>query len=66
MPPVDVWEMVVRRIKVMANLIDYGMRKTDTGDIHVRVDGIGAATYRVTSNPNPYSDNVVVLERDDT
>ena len=46
-------------------MLDPNNPETDTGDMHVSVDGIGAATYRARSKPNPYSDNVVILERDD-
>lgn len=62
MPPVAFWEKFIRRLKVMAQTVDYGPYKSDNGYLVLQTEEKNFVTFFMTTNPNPSSDNVVILE----
>ena len=61
MPPTELWERIVRRLKVMAQTVDNGPHKSVDGQIDLRMSKNRTVTFHMTTKPNPHSDNKVTL-----
>jgi hypothetical protein len=64
MLPVVLWEHIISRLKVMSRMIDYGPNKSVNGRFCLSVEGSRTENFFVTSNPNPFSDRIVIVERE--
>ncbi len=61
-PPVALWERIIRRLKVMSRMVDHGPYKSVNGYLNLQTEGNNQATFFVTTNPDPTSDNAVILQ----
>ncbi len=60
-PPWEKWADIIRRLKIIARMVDYGPKKSVDGQIIVRLAKNRSVEFFMTTNPNPYSDNKVTL-----
>ena len=63
-PPVVLWDKTISRLKVMARMVDYGPTKSENGCLEPPLEIGEIARFFMTSNPNPSTDKVVILERE--
>jgi len=64
MLPIVLWEHIISRLKIMSRMIDYGEKKSVNGRFCLSIEDGRTENFFVTSNPNPYSDRIVVVERE--
>jgi len=60
------WQDTIRRLKVIADIVDYGPRKSSEGHIELRLSKNRFAEFQLTTNPDPYSDDRVTLINEGT
>ena len=61
-PPASLWGKTISRIKVMARMGDYGPQKSEDGDTLLKLNDKVTIKFYVTTNPDPSSDTMVVLQ----
>jgi type II secretory ATPase GspE/PulE/Tfp pilus assembly ATPase PilB-like protein len=61
----EVWETIIRRLKVIARTVDDGPMKSTTGEFSIRLSKNYIVDIRMTTNPNHYTDSKVTLVIDD-
>ena len=61
MRPSEVWQKILRRLKVMANVVDDGPTISADGQILLRLSKNRTVEFYMTTNPDPYTDNKVTL-----
>jgi len=57
----ELWQRIIRRLKVIARTVDYGPKISVDGHINLRLSKNRLAEFYLTTNPDANSDNKVTL-----
>jgi hypothetical protein len=56
------WQMIVRRLKVLGRMVDNGPNRSAEGNLILRIGSKNRTmAFHMPTNPNPYTDNKVTL-----
>jgi len=58
---IRLWIQFISRLKVLANITDYGPNPMAGGSIEMNVDDGVIATFVLVNSPSPFQDSEVVL-----
>ncbi len=59
-PSILRWGKLINRLKVMSRMVDYGPNVSTDGTIVLRVSESRTARFRLTSNPRPGDDELLI------